>query len=460
MIEMLLSTAPTGWPCPRSEFATMPRGFLFRSPLPAAARVPGGWRKGRERGSPLSFPVGRALAAGLFFLGLSTAPGIGHAATQTAGIGACLVNELAISGARIAIHLPVDSERIQTLQKVADLVDEAAENLQRAHDAAAGVRQGRGGAENLRSSDVRPFLGQECYASHVDRVKQWVLAIDAAMPDTGAFWPTLADGWDEGVTCRAYEKLERGVETIAAWITEIDEKIARLEKQKDGLDRLGKASSRMGEVVLRAAETLMTGGGFGGGLAAWYSVTELTGYGLFFTKDIQTDLSGVEGHIGTRLREARQTRAALVAEQGKLRDSAEVLKLQHGAVDCDRAMEDIVARKRENDRLEIMERMVAAKQAADRRQIDGEAQTRAASDFFGGLLEGFVTGLGMLGGGGLPSYGGGSDPRCAQVQAQIQADRNWLGQVNPNETRQHRSAAGAVVQAHDQNVAWYNQNCR
>jgi hypothetical protein len=377
-------------------------------------------------------------------------------------LGRCIVKEFGKSAWTVALHVPVDSEHVRQLQEGAEAFDEAASNLEAAHEALGHVEESQGDADKLRGSRLRPFLGQDCYEAQVEWARSWVRAIDTTLPETKDFWPTLADGWDPGATCRAYEKLERGGETIDQWLTEIDDKIAKLQGMNGWLHRLGDAANTVGQALLDGAKRLTEGGGFGGGLIAWYTAEELTAYGGYFggQDELQQDLGNAEADIQTKLDKIRKVREQLETEQSKLKDSADVLKREHNAVSCDRVMDDMVATKEENDKLEIMERTIAAKEENDRRRIEGQAESDAASQFFGGFLQGFVNGLGMLGGGGgAPSMGGGGgpDPRCAQVRAQIQADRNWLGQVD---ARQHRSAANAVVQAHDQNVAWYNQHCR
>jgi hypothetical protein len=311
-------------------------------------------------------------------------------------------------------------------------------------------------ARGLRGSEVKPFTTEVCYQRALGDLKTFVGTVDTTVPDTGSFWPTLADGWDAGATCRAYEKLENGVEAIDSWLVEVDARIAALDGYAAGLDRLSRASTKLGQAMLDAAEKVQTHGSFGG-LIAWYSVTELTGYGLYFSREIHADISVTDTVVATKAKEARAAKSKLEEERGKLRESADVLKLQHGAANCSRHMENLVAEKQKADRLTIMDMAVEAKLKADSGYQEGGSGA-GSSDVLGEFLGGVLQGLAGAGSVGVPG-GGTSNANCAQVRAEIQSNRNWLAQAGAPATSQHRAAIDAVRRRHDQNVAWYNRNC-
>lgn len=411
-----------------------------------------GGRRPQRRNSRRALVAGAALACALLPAGV-------HAASELAR---CVGGGVAETLTPIPIYLPVRDHRVRELQEIVEHVHDLSDHLGSLHDGLMAAEEARGGAENLKASDVHPFPGQDCYTEHLERVRAAVAAFDTSLPDTSEFWPTLADGWDEGATCRAYEKLQRGVDTIGSWLDEIDANMGRLNGYADDMTRLRKASQAMGTAMLRVAETLTGAGGFGGGLPAWTAATDLTGYGLFFSAQgdgMQSGIDKVDGVIDGKIAESWKTKAALETERGKLQEAATVLKVKQGATNCDRAMDEMVEEKRLDDRDRTLDDLVADKwvndqvfgPGSDQAQNDGEAATA----FFGALLQGVASGLAgrTMGGGGR--VGGGGNAGCPQVRAQIQADRNWL-RAN---SAINASATAAVRGALNQDVAWYNRNC-
>lgn len=124
-------------------------------------------------------------------------------------------------------------------------------------------------------------------------------------------------------------------------------------------------------------------------------------------------------------------------------------------------MDAFVDAKREDDRNLIMDQMVAAKQAYDSDIQSGSSGSNGddVDAFFGGLLEGVIMGLDIYNsyqGGSSGGYSGGgssSSSGCAQVRAQIEADRNYLAANSGS------AADGAIRAAINENVAYYNRNC-
>lgn len=122
-------------------------------------------------------------------------------------------------------------------------------------------------------------------------------------------------------------------------------------------------------------------------------------------------------------------------------------------------MDKMVDTKREIDGETIMDQLVAGKLAYDQSLLSSQnsdgGNGDAANQFIGNLFEGLIMGLGAYSGsGGYSGYGNSSGTGCQQVLAQIQANRNWL------RSNGGTAAAGAVRQAYDENVNYYNQHCR
>lgn len=382
----------------------------------------------------------------------------------------CAVTEISLSLAEIPLHLPYANPKIEEFRTFSQRIAEDASDISDVYDWSVLSREiAADPKEAARAQNVRPPLGQDCYTKQIDWIRKWVAGLDTATPDTAPFFATLADGlregWDARFNCRAFEKGGQGLTELQDWITQVDDKIDRLNELRSRLELLRRAANDLSGQLAKSSELVLNLAGFGGGLVAWYSSIEQLGLSEYFRTELVPAVDDVIGEINTKTQAAWKVRDALEADQKKLDEQQQALIRHHRVLDCNSAMDQIVEEKNKHDRDLIMDEMVAAKLARDQ-NAGNDGGGGGGGDAFGQFLGGFVEGLGAvmggMGGGGYPPLGsgGGADPRCGQALAQMNANRNWLNQVNPSTSAQHRSAANAVRQGYDQTADWYNQNCR